>query len=140
MLLLPTQKYIFDQSSSLVFYEKLNTFQEYFIDQVLLMGVAKNGTCIRKIDFEKNLDHGELYYSILIEAIFSTAPFAISELIKDNRREMQCCFYDFGAAEGVRYIYMLHNAMDWTNKNDFCCQLYSLVEPNQDTIHNFWSA
>jgi hypothetical protein len=140
MLLLPTEKYIFDESSRLNFYDKLENFQEYFVDKMLLMGVAANGTSMRNIHFEKNTDHGYLFYDILIEAIETTPPFLIAELIKENRREMQCCFYDFGVSESVRYIYMLQNAMDWTSENDFCCQLHSLIEPTQDIINNFWNA
>lgn len=140
MLVSPTEKYIFDESSRLNFYDKLETFQEYFVDKMLLMGVAANGTSISGIYFEKNTDHSQLFYEILIEAIETTPPFLIAELINENRREMQCCFYDFGISEGVRYIYMLQNAMDWTSKNDFCCQLNNLIEPTQDTINNFWNA
>ena len=117
-----------------------NIFQEYFVDKMLLMGVAANGTNMRNIHFEKNTDHGYLFYDILIEAIETTSPFLIAELIKENRREMQCCFYDFGVSESVRYIYMLQNAMDWTSENDFCCQLHSLIEPTQEIINNFWNA
>jgi hypothetical protein len=140
MLVSPTEKYIFDESSRLNFYDKLETFQEYFVDKMLLMGVATNGTSMRNIHFEKNKDHGHLFYQILIEALSTSRPFLIAELIHNNRREMQCCFYDFGVAEGVRYIYMLQNAMDWTSENDFCCQLHSLIEPTQDIINNFWNA
>jgi len=140
MLAPSTEKYIFDESSRLNFYDKLENFQEYFVDKMLLMGVAANGTSMRNIHFEKNTDHEYLFYNILVEAIETTAPFLIAELINENRREMQCCFYDFGAAEGVRYIYMLQNAMDWTSENDFCCQLHSLIEPTQDIINNFWNA
>jgi len=140
MLAPSTEKYIFVESSRLNFYDKLETFQEYFVDKILLMGVAANGTSMRNIHFEKNTDHGYLFYDILIEAIETTSPFLIAELINENRREMQCCFYDFGESEGVRYIYMLQNAMDWTSKNDFFCQLHSLIEPTQEIINNFWSA
>jgi len=140
MLTSSTEKYIFDESSRLNFYDKLENFQEYFVDKMLLMGVAANGTSMRKIHFEKNTDHGYLFYDILIEAIETTSPFLIAELISENRREMQCCFYDFGTSESVRYIYMLQNAMDWTSENDFCCQLHSLIEPTQDIINNFWNA
>jgi hypothetical protein len=140
MLVSPTEKYIFDESSRLNFYDKLENFQEYFVDKMLLMGVAANGTNMRNIHFEKNTDHGYLFYDILIEAIETTSPFLIAELISENRREMQCCFYDFGVSESVRYIYMLQNAMDWTSENDFCCQLHSLIEPTQDIINNFWNA
>jgi len=140
MLAPSTEKYIFDESSRLNFYDKLENFQEYFVDKMLLMGVAANGTSMRNIHFEKNTDHGYLFYDILIEAIETTSPFLIAELINENRREMQCCFYDFGVSESVRYIYMLQNAMDWTSENDFCCQLHSLIEPTQDIINNFWNA
>ena len=140
MLTSSTEKYIFDESSRLNFYDKLETFQEYFVDKMLLMGVAANGTSMRNIHFEKNTDHGYLFYDILIEAIEKTSPFLIAELINENRREMQCCFYDFGVSESVRYIYMLQNAMDWNSENDFCCQLHSLIEPTQDIINNFWNA
>lgn len=140
MPLFPTEKYIFDESSRLNFYDKLETFQEYFVDKMLLMGVAANGTSISDIYFETNTDHGALFYDILTQGIETTSPFLIAELINDNRRDMQCCFYDFGESESVRYIYMLQNAMDWTSKDDFCCQLHSLIEPTQDAINNFWSA
>lgn len=140
MLASTTEKYIFDESSRLNFYDKLENFQEYFVDKMLLMGVAANGTNMRNIYFEKNTDHGYLFYDILIEAIETTSPFLIAELINENRREMQCCFYDFGVSESVRYIYMLQNAMDWTSENDFCCQLHSLIEPTQEIINNFWNA
>lgn len=140
MLVSPTEKYIFDESSRLNFYDKLETFQEYFVDKMLLMGVAANGTSISDIYFETNTDHGQLFYDILIQGIETTSPFLIAELTCNHRREMQCCFYDFGESEGVRYIYMLQNAMDWTSKNDFCCQLHSLIQPTQDIINNFWSA
>jgi len=140
MLLLPTEKYIFDESSRLNFYDKLETFQEYFVDKMLMMGVSANGSDVKQINFEKNTDHGHLFYDILIEAIETTSPFLIAELINENRREMQCCFYDFGVSESVRYIYMLQNAMDWNSENDFCCQLHSLIEPTQEIINNFWNA
>jgi len=140
MLLLPTEKYIFDESSRLNFYDKLETFQEYYVDKMLMMGVSANGSDVKQINFEKNTDHGHLFYDILIEAIETTSPFLIAELINENRREMQCCFYDFGVSESVRYIYMLQNAMDWTSENDFCCQLHSLIEPTQEIINNFWNA
>ena len=140
MIVSPTEKYIFDESSRLNFYDKLETFQEYFVDKMLLMGVAANGTSISDIYFETNTDHKQLFYDILIEGVKTTSPFLISELINNNRREMQCCFYDFGVSESVRYIYMLQNAMDWNSENDFCCQLHSLIEPTQDIINNFWNA
>ena len=140
MLVSPTEKYIFDESSRLNFYDKLETFQEYFVDKMLMMGVTANGTCMQNIDFEKNTDYGHLFYDILIEAIATTAPFLTAELLNNNRREMQCCFYDFGILEGVRYIYMLQNAMDWTGEDNFCCQLHSLIEPTQDIINNFWNS
>jgi len=140
MPLFPTKKYIFDESSRLNFYDKLETFQEYFVDKMLMVGVAANGTNISNIYFETNTDHGQLFYDVLTQGIEATTPFLIAELIKDNHREMQCCFYDFGKAEGVRYIYMLQNTMDWTSENDFCCQLHSLIEPTQQAIENFWQA
>lgn len=140
MLVSPTHKYIFEESSRLNFYDKLETFQEYFVDKMLMMGVAANGASVSDISFETSSDHGQLFYDVLTQGIEATAPFLIAEFIKDNRREMQCCFYDFGQAEGIRYIYMLQNAMDWTSKDDFCCQLHSLIEPTQQAIENFWQA
>lgn len=140
MLVSPTEKYIFDESSRLNFYDKLETFQEYFVDKMLMMGVSANGSDVKQINFKKNTDHGDLFYSILIEAISTTQPFLTADLVSDKRREMQCCFYDFGESESVRYIYMLQNAMDWTSKDDFCCQLHSLIEPTQQAIENFWQA
>ena len=104
------------------------------------MGVAANGESVSDIHFETNADYKQLFYDVLTQGIKATAPFLIAELIKDNRREMQCCFYDFGKVEGVRYIYMLQNAMDWTSKDDFCCQLHSLIKPTQQAIENFWQA
>ena len=64
MLLLPTEKYIFDESSRLNFYDKLETFQEYFVDKMLMMGVSANGSDVKQINFEilqKSMEDGVNY-------------------------------------------------------------------------------
>lgn len=134
-----TEKFIYDESSMVLFYDKLDNFEKYFIDDMLMFGVAKNGSNIFDIDFEHHKKHGELFYGILKEGIRNTIPFLTSEVIINNRREMQCQFYNFGESKGQTFLYMLKNAMDWNDKSDFCCQLFSLIEPNEETILNFWS-
>ena len=134
-----TEKFIYDHSSRVVFYDKLATFDEYFVDEMLMLGVAKNGSNIFDIDFEHHEKHGELFYGILKEGIRNTPPFLVSEVVVDNRREMQCQFYNFGESQGHTFLYMVKNAMDWTDRSDFCCQLFSLIDPSEETILNFWS-
>ena len=132
-------QYVYDQSSSLYFYDKLNTFREYFVDQSLMQGLALNGDSIENIFFETNTKHTAIFYSILREAFAKSQPFIQVDLFCKSRLEMQCCFYDFGTAESVPYIYMMQNSMDWTSRETFCCEILSLIEPSTETIRNFWN-
>jgi len=133
-----TQKCIFDDSSKLIFYDLLKTFEAYFANDILMELVATNGSKFLDINFNKNSIFKENYYTILINALDCYQPFLRVDQLFKNRIELQCCFYNFGIAKGESFIYMVKNTMDWTNNNNFYCQVINLIEPNEETIQNFW--
>lgn len=131
-------KCIFDDSSKALFYDSLETFESFFVDSVLLDSIAKNGDRFKNINFRKNKIYKSKFYNILIKALDTYQPFLIVNQMIKKRLEFQCCFYNFGEAKGESFIYMVKNAMDWNNKKDFYCQVLNLIEPEEETIINFW--
>lgn len=100
--------------------------------------VASNGTRFSDINFKKNNIFKEKYYTLLINALDFSQPFLRVDQLSKNRIESQCCFYNFGKAKGESFIYMVKNTMDWDGRNNFYCQVFNLIEPNEETIENFW--
>jgi hypothetical protein len=134
------QQYIFDSSSSGLFYEKFDSFHELFVEEILLSAVTPNESNLDSILFCENPSHDALYYEILIAGIQAFSPKFCVKLIANNRLEVECLFYDFGEAEGIQHIYMMQNLMDWTDKSDFCCELWSLKNPDMENLELYWSA
>jgi len=134
------QQYIFDYSSSDLFYEKFDCFHEFFVDEILLSSITPNGSTLDSILFCESPNHDPLYYEILTAGMQAFAPKFCARLIYNNRMEAECLFYDFGEAEGIQHVYMMQNLMDWTDKSDFCCEVWSLKDPDMETLELYWSA
>jgi len=132
-------KYIFLDEAEPIFLEKFDGFNKYFIDNLLMCGIADNGTLINDIDFDKSEMHENLFYDILIGGIYGIEPQIDCQYIKDNRLKVQCSFYNFGESDGINHIYMMINTMDYTSENDFACEVWSLIEPDIETINLYWS-
>ena len=121
-------KYIFLDEAEPIFLEKFDGFNKYFIDNLLMCGIA-----------DKSEMHENLFYDILIGGIYGIEPQIDCQYIKDNRLKVQCSFYNFGESDGINHIYMMINTMDYTSENDFACEVWSLIEPDIETINLYWS-
>ena len=132
-------KYIFLDEAEPIFYEKLDGFYDYFINDLLMCGVAENGTIVNDIEFQQNDIHENLFYDILIGGIYGIQPQIDCQYIKDNRLKKQCSFYNFGESDGVNHIYMMKNTMDFRVQTEFMCEVWSLIEPDIETINLYWS-
>lgn len=138
MLLLPTKKYIFEYSAAVHYYDLLKNFHEYFVDDLLMTGVGVCGYSMSGIDFEENEKYEHMFHEIIRKGVDYGTPNSKAQLYKENILESECLFYDFGKADGVKYIYMLQNTMNWTHQFDFNCSVFSLIEPDINTIDNYW--
>lgn len=136
------KKFIFDESSSLHYYDLLNNFYEYFVDKLLLTGIAKNGSSILDIHFQKteigSEIYNELFYTIILAEIDNMRPDLKVQLIENNRIKSECLYYDIAESSKAKYFFMVQNTMDWPMEPTFNCCVYSLIEPNQETIKNYW--
>ena len=133
------KQYIFDISSASLFYEKFDDFHDSFVEDILLSSVTPNGSSLDSIHFCENPNHDTLYYEILIAGMQAYTPKFCSRLIAEDRMEVECLFYDFGEAEGIQHVYMMQNLMDWTGKDDFCCEIWSFKKPDIETLELYWS-
>jgi len=138
MLLLPTKKYIFEYSAAVHYYDLLKNFHEYFVDDLLMTGIGTCGESMSNIDFEMSDKYEELFHNIIKKGVDYYPPSSKSQLFKDDILESECLFYDFGKDDGVKYIYMVQNTMNWTHQFDFNCSVFSLIEPDIDTIDIYW--
>ncbi|MAR66757.1 MAG: hypothetical protein CL833_05840 [Crocinitomicaceae bacterium] len=138
MLLTPTKKYIFEYSAACHYYDLLKNFHEYFIDDLLMSGVGICGESMSDIFFDENDKYDSIFHNIIKKGVDYGYPSAKSQLWKENILESECVFYDFGRGDGVKYIYMLQNTMNWTHSFDFNCSVFSLIEPDIDIIDNYW--
>lgn len=136
------KKYIFDQSARLHYYELLNNFKKFFIDQPLLTGIAENGSSILDIKFKESIFskniYNELFFTIILAEIECSEPQLKVQLYKNNRIESECLYYNLGESPNTKYFYMIHNSMDWPTEETFTCCVYSLIEPDEETISNYW--
>lgn len=135
-----THKYIFEEESSFLFYDKVECLHNYFLESLLLSGKANNGSSILSINFKENEKFGKDFLNLIKNAVDLQDPFLRAMLINEGRLEIECLFYNFGEKNGVNYIYMIQNLMDWESEEDFCCQVWSLIEPTQQLIENFWKS
>jgi hypothetical protein len=138
MLLLPTKKYIFEYSAAVHYYELLKNFHEYFVDDLLMTGVGVCGYSMSEIDFEESEKYDHIFHNIIKKGVDYGVPSSKAQLYRENILESECLFYDFGKDDGVKYIYMVQNTMNWTHQFDFNCSVFSLIEPDIDTIDNYW--
>jgi len=138
MLLLPTKKYIFEYSAAVHYYDLLKNFHEYFVDDLLMTGVGVCGYTMSEIDFETSDKYDHMFHEIIRKGVDYGVPSAKAQLYKDDILESECLFYDFGKDDGVKYIYMVQNTMNWTHQFDFNSSVFSLIEPDINTIDNYW--
>lgn len=140
MFKIKTHKYIFEEESSFLFYDKVECLHNYFLESLLLSGKANNGSSILNINFKENEKFGKDFLNLIKNVVDFQDPFLRAMLINEGRLEIECLFYNFGEKNGVNYIYMIQNLMDWESKSNFCCQVWSLIEPTQELIENFWKS
>ena len=80
------------------------------------------------------------FYKILVGGLKKFNPALICRLQDERRLELECLYYDFGEHAGENQVYMIQNVMNWTNKNDFCCQICNLSLRDINLIETFWTS
>jgi hypothetical protein len=135
-----TKKIIFRKSARIPFYEILDKFHENFVDCFLLTGVTKNNADLEEIPFTKHPDYSLDFYKILVGGLKKFKPSLVCRLQEEKYLELECLYYNFGEYEGENQVYMIQNVMNWTNKNDFCCQVCNLSLRDIDLIETFWTS
>lgn len=133
------QNYIFDTGTSNFFYEKLNCFLDYYADKVLLSGLCENNSKLSEIKFTQNVSNEKIYYNFLLDCLQAEPAFCSVQLLNGKRLEMDCYYFNLGDLNGVSYIYMMNNIMDWTSENNFCCQIWEIIDINEKEILEFWT-
>lgn len=137
-MLLTPQKYIFEYSAAVHYYDLLKNFHEYFVDDLLMTGIGIYSSSVDNISFEYNDKYETSFYNIIKKGIEYSEPKSKAQLFKDDALESECLFYDFGQSHNLKYIYMVQNTMNWTHQFDFNCSVFNLIEPNLETIDIFW--
>lgn len=133
-----TQKHIFLDQAELEFYEKLESFHDLFVEQALITGISEKNTHIDEIPFSKNPKFTLPYYNKLIGGFTNNKPHALARLVKDNEIIIDCIFTEIKADEYINNTYMIQNVMNWSNKKNFCCQIWKLFEASTREINHFW--
>jgi hypothetical protein len=134
-----TQKYIYQDEAEKIFYELAESLQNFYADKVLMSGEAKNGETLMSIDFEVDATNGDLFYSVLLCGLSQSNPKIISQLIYENRIELEFQFFDFGTFGGVSHIYLIKNTMDWKTKDNFFCEVWTLKNTDIKKIKEHWA-
>lgn len=133
-----SKKFIFKNQASTCFREKLSCFFDYFLDEVVLNGVAKNDTPISIINFTESKSYVTSFYDTLLTLLEYSQPNSIVRLINNNRMESECLFYDYTEVEYFKCIFMINNIMDWTSNNNFNCQVWTTRDVDLETIDYYW--
>ena len=133
-----SKKFIFKIQASTYFREKLSCFFDYFLDEVVLNGVAKNDTPISIINFTESKSYVTSFYDTLLTLLEYSQPDSIVRLINNNRMESECLFYDYTEVEYFKCIFMINNIMDWTSNNNFNCQVWTTRDVDLETIDYYW--
>ena len=131
-------RYIYKDEAEGFFYKLSESFDNLYADKVLMSGEAKNGQQLTSINFETDSTYGDLFYSVLLTGLSQSAPKITSQLIYENRLELEFPFFDFGSIDNISHIYLIKNIMDWRSKHDFFCEIWSLKNVNTETIKKHW--
>lgn len=135
---LTPEYFIYEREASYEFYEKLESFHDFYVNELVASGVAENGTRLPCIDFSRSDLLGQDFIDLLIDGLSKFIAPIQCRLMRKKRLELECLFFDFGKAQGFRHVYMIQNIMDWTSKNDFNCQIWSILDADINTIDEFW--
>jgi len=131
-------RYIYQNEAEREFYKLSDSFHDLYADKVLMSGEARNGEYLTLIDFETDSTYGQLFYSVLLTGLSQSSPKVTSQLIYENRIELEFQFFDFGCIDKENHIYLIKNIMDWRSNHDFLCEIWSLKNVNTETIKKHW--
>jgi hypothetical protein len=131
-------RYIYQNEAETEFYKLSDSFNDLYADKVLMSGEASNGEHLTSINFETNSTYGQLFYSVLLAGLSQSNPSVTSQLIYENRLELEFQFFDFGCIDNITHIYLIKNIMDWRSTHDFLCEIWSLKNVNIKTIKKHW--
>jgi hypothetical protein len=123
-----TEEYIFGEGAEEYFYTLLDKFHEEYVDQLILSGVGQNNSDIESIYFSESDKFNEVTFDVLVAGIKLMKPLIKCSLMNRNRLEVECQFFDFGVIFDKCNIIMMQNIMDWTSKENFCCQIWKLQD------------
>jgi hypothetical protein len=134
-----SNKFIFKNQASICFHEKLSCFLDFFLDKLILNGVSKNNTPISIINFTESKSYITSFYDTLLTLFEYSQPSSIVRLINNNRMESECLFYDYTEVEYFKSIFMVYNIMDWTDNDNFNCQVWTTRDVDLETINYYWT-
>ena len=105
---------------------------------MILNGVSENNNPITSIKFTENPINPTSFYDTLLTLIEYCEPNSVVRLINKNRMESECLFYDFSKIEYFQSLFVVNNIMDWTSKDNFNCQAWTIKTPDLLSINNYW--
>ena len=132
------QKHIFLDHAELEFYDKLRSFHDLFVEQALVTGVAEKNAHIEDIPFSKNPKFTLTYYRKIIGGLTNITPHVLVRCIKEDEVIIDCAFTKIQVDEHINNVYMTQNVMNWTNKKNFCCQVWKLFDTSVKEVNHFW--
>jgi len=136
-----TERYIYDGSARIEFYELIGHFHEKHIDQLLMGGVDDTGTDIEDIKMCKHPQTTLEFCQKVMGGVKNIKPFCIIQLLSDNTVEHECIFTelvddnDWFSGD----IFMIQTVMNYPFAETYSCQFWTTdYDVNQRDVLDFW--
>lgn len=138
---MPSERYIYDGSARIEFYERIGIFHEKYIEHLLMSGVDKLEVDIEDIKMTKHPNTTLEYCKKVMGGVKTVKPFCTFQLMSDSRVEHECIFTELNDDNDwfANDIFMIQTVPNYPYPSKFSCQFwttkYDLIK---EDVLDFW--
>ncbi|MBC8395155.1 MAG: hypothetical protein H8E05_00500 [Bacteroidetes bacterium] len=123
-----THQYIYGLETQEGFYEKLDSFHETHVENLIMNGLAKQGDDLESIKMTKSPFVTEQTCKRIIGGLKNVKPEIILKLRDDMGLVMECIFTHINDGDFLNEVYMIQNVHGWPEDKGFSCQIWNMQE------------
>jgi hypothetical protein len=131
-------KFIFEEEASYLLEDKLIEIEHCFESEKICSAVGEIGNTLKDLSFNDRAVSGDVIDMLLVCLLLSAKPDLYCYSSHNEELNTECSFYAFDVDffNDHNNIIMIKNTMQWTNQNNYLCEIWSIYNKSIQEISN----